>query len=187
MEKFLAFFLLAIIVVVGFVWGVRQSALQHGQTLPDLYFDEARKNLDFKPTDDEMRSGDPFLISGKIVKEDASSVVMEFTYVVDPGDRGTYVINYSPPSSDFSNVSLRLKPGPNKVQVPVTFKPSSKFKRRYMGSHLGFYIYRRIDSNAQRQVFSRRAVFEKEWREPRKNSRGFLNAAKFHTRQSGDR
>ncbi len=173
MEKFLASFLIATAVFVAFVYGVRQSALEHGRGGSDLYFDKARKNVEFKPTDEEMVSGWPVLVEGKIITEEVDSIEMEIMYIMDPNDKNTYRITFSPPSSDFKNDLVNLKSGPNRALVKVFFNPETKFRRIYKGKVMSFHIYKQLNDTQEQPVFSRRVVFEKRWRKPRKL--GFYN------------
>lgn len=182
MERFLASFLIALAVLVGFVYAVRQSAFENGQNFSDLYFDAARKNIKFNPTDEEMISGWPFLVDGEIISEEADSLVIEFTYVVSPEDNNTYRITFTPPSSDFKNDIVSLRPGPNKARVTVFFNPDSKIKRIYKGRVLSFYIYRQLSERQEQQVFSRRAIFEKKWRKPRRVGFYEIRPAEFYTK-----
>lgn len=182
MEKFLASFLLALLILVSFVFAVRQSALDNGQKGTDLRFDDQRKRIDFKPTDEEMISGRPILVDGVITDEQADSLEIEFRYIVAPDDPHTYRISFSPPSSDFKNAQVNLKPGPNIVRATVTFDPDTTFKRLYKGTSLSFYIYRLLNENQEIQVFTRRAVFEKRWRKPRRLGFYELNPSEFYTK-----
>lgn len=182
MEKFLASFLIAVAVLVAFVYGVRQSALEHGQKVSDLYFDDARKNIKFKPTDQEMMSGWPILVEGRIITEEVDRIEMDFLYIVDEKDRNTYRITFSPPSTDFKNDFIKLRPGTNRARVQVFFNPQSRLRRLYKGKVMSFYIYKQVDEEREQQVFSRRAVFEKRWRKPRDLGFYELKPSQFHTR-----
>lgn len=182
MEKFLASFLIAVFVLVGFVYAVRQSALEQGQKMSDLYFDENRKHIKFKPTDEEMISNLPFLIEAEIITEDSGTLILDFKYLVPPEDKSTYRISFSPPSADFVNDNNILKPGPNTIRLGVHFQPEFRLKRLYKGEKIGFYIYRKLGAGKEQQVFARRAVFEKDWRRSRRSTVPLIRRSKFHTK-----
>lgn len=182
MERFLASFIISVILLCGFVYGVRQSALENGQGVVALRFNDEDRSIDFKPSDKEMVSGDPFLVDAIITDEQADLLEMEFRYIVNPGDNSTYWISFSPPSSDFDNLKVSLKQGPNSLRLATNFVPKVKFKRIHNGTRLNFYIYKKVSETQEIQVFSRRAVFEKRWRKPRRLGFYNLRASEFHTK-----
>lgn len=181
MEKFLASFLIAGFLLIGFIYAVRQSAIDNGPNILELRFDQNRR-VDFKPTDKDMLSGEPFLVDGVITDEQADTLEIEFRYIVPPESRDVYWISFSPPSSDFQNIEVALKRGPNSMRLSTHFEPKMKFKRLYHGTRLNFYIYKRVLDTKEIQVFSRRVVFEKRWRKPRRVGFYELNPSQFHTK-----
>lgn len=190
MEKFLLSFLVSVILAGLLIFGVRQSALEHGLKVPDIEFVGRkvvgkRGRVFFEPTREEVQGGQAYLVEAVIHIEENDQLILDFKYFV-PNDGRRYKISYTPGSVDFINDEIVLKPGAGIKRVGVYYKPSFRLKHTYQGETLTFRINQQSPNGDQEPVFSRRVVFEKEWRRPVRLIFPGINDSEFRTIGDGN-